>query len=97
MTSRARHTRTLVLAASVLLSAAGWLSLLGLWWLHGEGAGVLASFVFAVTVAITFTITAAVTVVMPDSQRIYALGFRDGQRLGGGATPERARLLSVVR
>lgn len=90
--------RRAVLRSSLLLGALGWLTMFALMWAHGEGAGVMASYVFAVTVAITGTVVAAATAVMPDQARIYALGFRDGQGITETPEPkEPTRLLSAVR
>lgn len=70
--------RTLVRWASLLLAIIGWAGALWSYLDHGVSAGVHPGFITALTVACTFSICYAVTVVMPDQARIYALGYSDG-------------------
>lgn len=88
--------------ASFVLAICGWGGSLWSWADHGHAAGVDPGFIFALSVGITFTITACQSIVMPDKARLYAAGHRDGYAAatahGSGGTPERARVpLAMVR
>lgn len=76
-----------------MLAVAGWAFAALAWSAHGREAGVLPGFIMALTVAATFSMVLAVTVVMPDKARMYSLGFHDGVRARTEMEgPERPRL-----
>lgn len=92
------RTRSSVIYGSFVLALCGWGGAAWSWLDHGFAAGVDPGYIMALSVAITFTISLAVTVVLPDAKRIYALGFRhgvdQGLALAGDLEPSK---LSVVR
>ena len=75
MMSRARRS---VLWFSSLLAVGGWVGSLICYSMHGHHAGVMPSFIAALTIGAAFTIVAAQTAILPDLARLYALGHRDG-------------------
>ena len=79
------------------MAISGWVASGGVWLYFGVEAGVSPSFIVALSVAITFTITCCSSVVMPDQARLYGLGYRDGvaQGLALNLDPEEPRLRSV--
>lgn len=72
------RTRSVVIWGSFVLGACGWVGAAWSWADHGYAAGVNPGFITALAVATTFSIALAVTAVMPDKARMYAMGFRDG-------------------
>ena len=87
----------MVIYGSFVLALLGWGLAGWAWWYFGVGAGIRPSFVMGCTVAATFTMVLAATVVMPDKARMYGLGYRDGvaQGLALNLDPEEPRLRSV--
>jgi hypothetical protein len=71
------RTRIVVIWASLGVAVVAWTAMLVLWAVIGSHVGHQAGFIFAAAVAATGTIVCAQTIVMPDSQRMYALGWRD--------------------
>lgn len=61
------------------LSVLGWGYALAAWAVMGHPAGVDPGFILGASCGITFTLCATVTRVLPESQAVYALGFREGQ------------------
>ena len=55
------------------------------WMDHGLAAGVNPGFIMALSVAGCFSITFAVTAVMPDKARMFSLGVVEGIRLAESA------------
>lgn len=70
-------SRTIVARTSLALALGGWLGALWSWLDHGAAAGVNPGFILALSVGICFTVVHCVAVVMPDSARLYALGWID--------------------
>jgi len=64
----------------------------------GVPAGVHPLFIMSLSVAITFTATLAVTIVLPDKARIFSLGFQEGVKFAEAHLhdPEPRRHLSVA-
>jgi hypothetical protein len=87
-----------VIWSSFVLAVGGWAVSGWAWWYFGVAAGVRPSFIMALSVGVAFTATFAIAFVMPDSQRIYALGVREGIRLGSErCTPGPHKLELVQR
>jgi len=59
----------------------------------GVPAGVHPLFIMSLSVAITFTATLAVTIVLPDKARMFSLGFQEGVKFAADhmVPPEPAR------
>lgn len=70
--------RSVVLWAAFLLALSGWVGTLWSWLDHGVTTTDTAGFYVALAVAVTGTLSTAVTFVMPDQARIYADGYQDG-------------------
>lgn len=89
--------RRAVAFVSLVLAVIGWGGAGLAWLVFGFRAGIHPVFLLALTMAITFTVTLAVTVVTPSAARIYGIGFRDGSRHGreDEEPPEPRRLHSV--
>ena len=89
--------RRAVALISLVLAVVGWVGGFVAWEVFGFRAGIHPVFLLALTVAITFTVTLAITVVTPSAARIYAIGFRDGQAHAEPEEPEQPRRLRSVR
>ena len=91
------RARSVVIWSSFVLAIAGWVASGGVWLHFGVEAGIRPSFIVALSVGITFTITCCQTIVLPDKSRIFALGYREGlaQGLALNLDPEEPRLRSV--
>jgi len=96
-TGQCSPVRRTVAFVSLILAVIGWIGAGVAWLVFGFRAGIHPVFLLALTVAITFTVTLAITVVTPSAARIYAIGFRDGCRQGEPDEPEEPRRLRAVR
>jgi hypothetical protein len=100
--------RSVVIWGSTALAVCGWGGSVWSWLDHGHAAGVHPGFVTALSVAICFTVTLCVAVVMPDQVRLYGIGHDKGfargyaaamATMGGtpGDTPQHTRQLALVQ
>lgn len=94
---------------STILAVVGWAGAVGAWSHFGIEAGIRPSFIFALSVAIAFTMVASQCWALPhkaareEQAAIYALGFAEGMSCGAcplrpapeGGEPEPTRLRSV--
>ena len=89
------RSRSVVIYGSFVLAVGGWALAGWAWWYFGVEAGIRPSFIMGCTVAATFTMTLAATIVLPSKARLYALGFKDGVAqglmLGGDQEPSKLR------
>ena len=75
-------------AAYRTAAALGWGYALAAWAVLGHGAGVDPGFILASCVGITATLAAEVVRILPQSQAVYALGYREGREADEAGTVE---------
>lgn len=78
----------LIARVSYVLAALGWGLAALVAAADWEAAGISAGFILGLSVGICFTITAAIAVVLPEAQRIYALGWLERGQYGRYAPAE---------
>jgi hypothetical protein len=102
------NARSVVIWGSAALAVCGWGGSLWSWLDHRHDAGVHPGFITALSVAICFTVTFCVTVVMPDKVRLYGIGHDRGFERGyaaamatlgdaPGDTPQHSRRFALVQ
>ena len=79
----------LTVRTALSLGVFGWLGTLWSWLDHGEAATTTAGFYVALAVGVTGTLAFAITAVLPEIARMYALGWRDRENVMCSACPLR--------
>lgn len=71
-----------------IIAVLAWGYALAAWAVLGHGAGVNPGFALALCVGITASLCAEVARVLPESQAVYALAWREGHEAGEAGTVE---------